>query len=378
MIDVLVAGGGPAGLATAINAALAGMEAVVVEPRPGPVDKACGEGLMPTGATALADLGVSVPDGRPFRGIRYVDGPHRVQAEFRDGLGLGVRRTALHTALAHRARDLGVRVVPGRVDAVRAAGEGVRAHVAGGPEQGGSELSGPDLCGPELCGPELCGPELCGPELCGREFGARWLVAADGLHSPIRARLGLDLPSGGPRRYGLRRHYRIAPWTDFVEVHWAPGGEAYVTPVGDDLVGVAVLSSERRTYDEHLARFPDLLARLDGPPATPVRGAGPLRQRVRRRVAGRILLVGDAAGYVDALTGEGISLALLSARALVGCLMVGRPEEYENAWRRLSWRSRLLTAALVRARRHPPAARMIVPAARRLPSVFGAAVRSLA
>ncbi|WP_220506078.1 NAD(P)/FAD-dependent oxidoreductase [Microbispora sp. H10830] len=361
---MLVAGGGPAGLATAIHAALAGMEAVVVEPRPGPVDKACGEGLMPTGAAALADLGVTVPDGRPFRGIRYVDGPHRVQAEFRDGPGLGVRRTALHTALAHRARDLGVRVVTGRVDAVRATGEGVRAHVTGGPEP----------CCPELGGQELCGPELGGPE----ELGARWLVAADGLHSPIRARLGLDLPSGGPRRYGLRRHYRVAPWTDFVEVHWAPGGEAYVTPVGDDLVGVAVLSSERRTYDEHLARFPGLLARLDGPPATPVRGAGPLRQRVRRRVAGRVLLVGDAAGYVDALTGEGISLALLSARALVGCLRAGRPEEYETAWRRLSWRSRLLTAALVRARRHPPAARMIVPAARRLPAVFGAAVRSLA
>ncbi|XVQ82659.1 NAD(P)/FAD-dependent oxidoreductase [Microbispora siamensis] len=378
MIDVLVAGGGPAGLATAIHAALAGMEAVVVEPRPGPVDKACGEGLMPTGAAALADLGVAMPDGRPFRGIRYVDGRHRVQAEFRDGPGLGVRRTALHTALALRARDLGVRVVPGRVDDVRTTGEGVRARVTGGPELGSPELGGPELGGPELDGPELGDPELGGLELGGPELGARWLVAADGLHSPIRTRLGLGLPSGGPRRYGLRRHYRIAPWTDFVEVHWAPGGEAYVTPVGDDLVGVAVLSSERRTYDEHLARFPGLLARLDGPPATPVRGAGPLRQRVRRRVAGPVLLVGDAAGYVDALTGEGISLALLSARALVGCLRAGRPEEYENAWRRLSRRSRLLTAALVRARRHPPAARMIVPAARRLPAVFGAAVRSLA
>ncbi|MGI5156814.1 NAD(P)/FAD-dependent oxidoreductase [Microbispora sp. CA-102843] len=368
MIDVLVAGGGPAGLATAIHAALAGMEAVVVEPRPGPVDKACGEGLMPTGAAALADLGVAVQDGRPFLGIRYVDGRHRVQAEFRNGHGLGVRRTALHTALARRARDLGVRVVPGRVEAVRAADEGVRARVTGWPEP----------CGPELGGPQLDGPELDGPQLDGPELGARWLVAADGLHSPIRARLGLDLPSGGPRRYGLRRHYRVAPWTDFVEVHWAPGGEAYVTPVGDDLVGVAVLSSERRPYDEHLAQFPDLLARLGGPPATPVRGAGPLRQRVRRRVAGRVLLVGDAAGYVDALTGEGISLALLSARALVDCLRAGRPEEYETAWRRLSRRSRLLTAALVRARRHPPAARMIVPAARRLPAVFGAAVRALA
>ncbi|MEV7804734.1 NAD(P)/FAD-dependent oxidoreductase [Microbispora sp. NPDC088329] len=368
MIDVLVAGGGPAGLATAIHAALAGMEAVVIEPRPGPVDKACGEGLMPTGAAALADLGVAVPEGRPFRGIRYVDGRHRVQAEFRDGTGLGVRRTALHAALALRARELGVRVVPGRVDAVRATGERVRARVTTRRE--------PD--GPEPYERELCGPEPRRPELDAPELDARWLVAADGLHSPIRARLGLDLPSGGPRRYGLRRHYRVAPWTDFVEVHWAPGGEAYVTPVGDDLVGVAVLSSERRPYDEHLARFPGLLARLGGPPATPVRGAGPLRQRVRRRVAGRVLLVGDAAGYVDALTGEGISLALLSARALVGCLRAGRPEEYETAWRRLSWRSRLLTAALVRARRHPSAARMIVPAARRLPAVFGAAVRSLA
>ncbi|GGO23550.1 oxidoreductase [Microbispora rosea subsp. aerata] len=342
MIDVLVAGGGPAGLATAIHAALAGMETVVVEPRPGPIDKACGEGLMPTGAAALADLGVAAPEGRPFLGIRYVYGRHRVQAEFRNGPGLGVRRTALHAALAARARDLGVRVVPGRVAEVRTAGEAVHARLTAG------------------------------------ELRARWLVAADGLHSPIRARLGLDLPSRGPRRYGLRRHYRVAPWTDFVEVHWAPGGEAYVTPVADDLVGVAVLSGERRPYDEHLARFPALLARLDGPPVTPVRGAGPLRQRVRRRVAGRVLLVGDAAGYVDALTGEGITLALLSARALVGCLRAGRPEDYETAWRRLSWRSRLLTAALVRARGHPPAARLIVPAARRLPAVFRAAVRTLA
>ncbi|KAA9377483.1 NAD(P)/FAD-dependent oxidoreductase [Microbispora cellulosiformans] len=353
MIDVLVAGGGPAGLATAIHAALAGLETVVVEPRAVPVDKACGEGLMPTGVAALAGLGIdpkiALPESRPFLGIRYVDGRHGVQAEFRDGTGLGVRRTALHAALALRAREAGVRVVSGRVAGVRAGDDAVHARV---PPSGGV----PD----------------------GLDLRARWLVAADGLHSPIRASLGLDLPAGGPRRYGLRRHYRVAPWTDFVEVHWAPGGEAYVTPVGDDLVGVAVLSGERRGYHEHLAAFPDLLARLDGPPATPVRGAGPLRQRVSRRVAGRVLLVGDAAGYVDALTGEGLSLALLSARALVGCLRAGRPEEYEAAWRRLSRRSRLLTATLLEARRHPPAARMIVPAARRLPVLFRAAVRSLA
>ncbi|GAA3823904.1 NAD(P)/FAD-dependent oxidoreductase [Sphaerisporangium flaviroseum] len=337
MIDVLVAGGGPAGLATAIHAALAGMEAVVVEPRSAPVDKACGEGLMPTGAAALRSLGVRV-EGWPLRGIRYLDERHRAQAEFREGPGLGVRRTRLHAALAERAAEVGVKVVHGRV-------EGARQH--------------PDSV------------EAAG-------MRARWLVAADGLHSPLRGLLGLEVTSRAPRRYGLRRHYQIAPWTDFVEVYWAARGEAYVTPVGPDLVGVAVLSSERRGYDEHLAGFPALLARLEGPAATSVRGAGPLRQRVRARVAGRVLLVGDAAGYVDALTGEGVSLGLLSARALVACLRAGRPEVYERAWRRLSLRHRALTGALLAARRRPATARLIVPAARRLPAVFTATVNALA
>ncbi|WP_433238464.1 NAD(P)/FAD-dependent oxidoreductase [Streptosporangium sp. CA-135522] len=337
MIDVLIAGGGPAGLATAIHAALAGMEAVVVEPRSTPVDKACGEGLMPSGVAALQSLGVPVR-GRALRGIRYLDGRRQVQAAFRDGSGLGVRRTALHTALSRRAAELGVEIVPGKVDGVR---------------QGHDEVEAAGL-------------------------RARWLVAADGLHSPLRARLGLELPDRRPRRYGLRRHYRVAPWTDFVEVHWAVDGEAYVTPVGDDLVGVAVLSSRRRGYREHLADFPALMARLEGPAATPVRGAGPLRQRVRARVAGRVLLVGDAAGYTDALTGEGVSLALLSAQALVRCLRAGAPQSYESAWLRLSRRHRLLTGALLETRRHRAAARLIVPAAWRMPTLFGAAVHALA
>ncbi|GII79191.1 oxidoreductase [Sphaerisporangium rufum] len=338
MIDVLVAGGGPAGLSTAIAAALAGLEAVVVEPRPAPVDKACGEGLMPTGAAALAALGVR-PAGHPLRGIRYLDPRGGAEAPFRAGPGLGVRRTTLHAALHARAAEVGVRVEAGRVEDVRQGPDSVRA--AG--------------------------------------MRARWLVAADGLHSPLRRRLGLELPAGGDRRYGLRRHYAVPPWSGFVEVHWAPRGEAYVTPVGGGLVGVAVLSAERHGYDGHLAGFPALLDRLAGAaPATPVRGAGPMRQRARARVAGRVLLVGDAAGYVDALTGEGVSLAVLSARALAGCLRAGRPEAYERAWRRLSRRHRALTGALLAARRHPASARLIVPAARRLPAVFAATVNALA
>ncbi len=150
-----------------------------------------------------------------------------------------------------------------------------------------------------------------------------------------------------------------------------------MTPVAEDLVGVAVLSRVRRGYDEHLVGFPDLTASLRGAGATDVRGAGPLLQRVRRRVAGRVLLVGDAAGYVDALTGEGIALGLATAGAAVRCLASGRAREYERAWALLTRRHRLLTGALLAASRRPGTARMVVPAAARLPPVFTAAVRAL-
>ncbi|MEU3264501.1 NAD(P)/FAD-dependent oxidoreductase [Streptomyces bacillaris] len=336
MIDILIAGGGPAGLAAAIRAARAGLEAVVVEPRPAPVDKACGEGIMPGGLAALHALGVH-PVGHPLRGIRYTDGLRSAQAPFRGAYGLGVRRTALHTALHERAEALGVRIVEGKVREVRQDGHTVTA--AG--------------------------------------LTARWLIAADGLHSPLRRALGLDHPVPGPGRYGLRRHYRTAPWSDLVEVHWSPHAEAYVTPVDEHLVGVAVLSRDRRPYADHLAAFPDLAARLAVPGATSVRGAGPLRQRALGPRAGRVLLVGDAAGYTDALTGEGIALAVATASAAVGCLAAGRPEEYPARWRRATRRYRLLTHALLGAAGHSATRPLIVAAAHRAPALFRTAVRAL-
>ena len=180
-------------------------------------------------------------------------------------------------------------------------------------------------------------------------------------------------------RFGLRRHVRVAPWTDLVEVHWAGTAEAYVTPVGDDEVGVAVLCGPGRRYDEVLADFPRLLPRLEGAvPRSGVRGAGPLRQTASARRAGRVLLVGDAAGYVDALTGEGLATGLVTAAAAVRCIVADRPQDYERAWRAATRRYRLLTTGLLAASRRPGLRRRLVPAAARLPGVFGWAVDQLA
>jgi flavin-dependent dehydrogenase len=337
MIDLLVAGGGPVGLATALYAQRAGLSVIVAEPRPGEIDKACGEGLMPGAVRALTDLGVSV-SGRPFRGIRYLSGERRAEATFRAGSGIGVRRTTLHRALRREVEARGIAIIPESVQQVDQDAERV---VAAGVE-------------------------------------ARYLAAADGLHSPVRRLLGLQASRTGPARYGLRRHFQVRPWTDLVEVYWSPRCEAYVTPVGADLVGVAILTGRQASFDEQLRGFPSLLSRLPSVGATRTRGAGPLRQDTTARVQGRVLLVGDAAGYVDALTGEGVSIGLAGAAALVACVCAGDAAAYERRWRDATRRYRVLTQSLLWARDRPLLRSAIVPAAAALPAVFRAAVNTLA
>jgi 2-polyprenyl-6-methoxyphenol hydroxylase-like FAD-dependent oxidoreductase len=291
MIDVLVVGGGPVGLATAIRCALAGLSVTVAEPRGTPIDKTCGEGVMPAAVRRLAALGVK-PGGRPLRGIRYVDERHHAEARFRRGDGLGVRRTVLHAALAERAAALDIPVMPARVTAFAQQASHVTA--AG--------------------------------------IEARCLVAAGGLHSTIRRILERGGASSPRRpaapRYGLRRHYRVAPWTDLVEVHLTAKAEAYVTSVCAGVVGIALLLPRPGgdEFEARLSAFPTLSRRLAGAAcASDVRGAGPVRQDVRRRVYGRVLLIGDASGYLDPQAGEGLSAGLAQAEVLARCLAAGRP-----------------------------------------------------
>jgi flavin-dependent dehydrogenase len=251
-----------------------------------------------------------------------------------------VRRTVLHDALSKAVADAGVQVVHGEVGEVTQDATSVSA--AG--------------------------------------FRARYLAAADGLHSPIRRALGLSAPEPQRRRWGIRRHVEIAPWSDCVEVHWGGGREAceaYVTPVNDDCVGVAILKSTRGGFEEHLRQFPALMDRLHGLPHGQDRAAGPLRQKVHHRTAGRVLLVGDAAGYVDALTGEGMGLAFGAAELLVNCIVTDSTADYDRRWRKLTRRYRCLTAGLLHATGIRPVRAAITPVSAALPAVFSAVVNAL-
>ncbi len=333
--EVLIVGGGPAGLTAAIAARRQGLDVVVLDRRRPPIDKACGEGLMPDGLARLRALGVELEaDGmRPIHGIRYLDGEVVAEGRFPGVSGAGVRRLHLHRALVRRAEQVGVVLEWGtRVERI----DGARVATSAG------------------------------------SISARWIVGADGLRSRVRAWAGLDGAEARWRRFGVRRHFKRAPWSDCVEVYWATDCEAYVTPVAPDEVGVAMLWSGRKAgFDRLLADFPRLRERLAGAePASKDRGCGPFRQRARAVTRGRLALIGDAAGYVDAITGEGLSIAFHQSRALAEALAAGDLRSYARQHRRIVALPVAMTRLLLFVERRPALRRRVIRALAREPAVF--------
>jgi menaquinone-9 beta-reductase len=309
--DVFVAGGGPAGLAAALVARHRGFRVVLVDRARPLIDKACGEGLMPDGLSALRTVGISLgpEDGIAFRGIRFVDDDLAAEARFPHQYGFGIRRTVLHRILLERAEEAGVAMF-WRTQA--------------------------DCFDPARI------------KVAGRAVHCRWIIGADGSQSRVRQWAGLPPVWNGARRIGLRQHFRLTPWTDLVEVHWHKDVQAYVTPVGSNEVCVAMLASSRDARLSDLpALFPTLANQLGnaeriGPP----RGAISMTTRLRHIVRGPVALIGDASGAVDAITGEGLSLAFRQAVALGSALETGDLAEYEAEHRRMT-RVPLLMARLL-------------------------------
>jgi 2-polyprenyl-6-methoxyphenol hydroxylase-like FAD-dependent oxidoreductase len=357
--DVIVVGGGIAGASLAISLGRRGCNVELFEAETFPRDKPCGEGVMPAGVTALRELGL--PDGgggAPFHGVRYHSAARVAVGRFPvaagdEPCGRGQRRLVLDQRIFELAA-----ATPG---VCATTGATVEAPLV---EQG----------------------RVTGVQLRGAVRRAPLVVAADGARSRFRHRLHLNVPV--PRsRIGARRHYRLAagraadPWVD---IYLGRDHEFYVTPLPNGEVLVALLAEAsaadaplERTYDRWRAEPSGLRALLDG--AEPVSDllATPLAARSRSGFVPGAVLLGDAAGFLDPITGGGIAQALITSERLA-TFIAGNRGRLPDAWlpafereRRALLRDyRLLTRAVLGLARRPWRARAALAGLSHTPALF--------
>jgi geranylgeranyl reductase family protein len=305
--DVLVVGAGPAGSAAAAALAAQGRDVLLVEASAHPRPKACAEYASPRIAEELRRLDLPDDawrsDALPLAGMRVIRGDTAVDIRYRDERGVrtawGLDRLTFDSAMAAHAVTSGARLrelatlehlgwADGRV-------VGARLRTADGPV----------------------------------EVGCRFLIGADGARSRVARRLGVERPVRAPRRLGMVAHYEGLPeLTDHGEMHVGPGFYVGLAPLGGGRLNVGMAlpmdgasrKPARRQFEAAIAGIP-----------APIRGASPIGHRVARAAGPGWILIGDAAGFIDPFTGEGIYRALRSARAAAEALAggdEGAPERY--------------------------------------------------
>jgi flavin-dependent dehydrogenase len=311
--EVFVIGGGPAGLAAAIAARRRGFQVVVADGNKPPIDKPCGEGLMPDSIGALQHLGVEVaPDeGYPLQGIKFLEKEESATACFPTVRGVGLRRPILHKKMLDRAVALGI---------------------------------------PFLWETPVTGIRRDGVNLAGGNFArANWIIGADGGQSRVRRWAGLESSNKRDSRLAWRAHFLVAPWSEYVEIHWAENAQAYVTPVSANEVCVVMVSrNENRDIRLALNEFPELASRLSCERLSrPVRGTITTTHRLKRVFRGNVALIGDASGSVDAITGEGLSLSFHQAVALAEAMEKNSLDLYQKAHRQFARRPTFMARLLL-------------------------------
>lgn len=296
---VIVVGGGPSGLFISILLKRIVEEVIVIEKKHYPIDKVCGEGLMPRAVQLLKDqkiLGQDFFENKnnyfAFSGVNFSYQNSSVEGEFPQGLkGMGIKRSVLSNALYQKAIKSGVVFYnPANVTSISNQQNGATVDYFFEGE---------------------------------KSLQADLVLLCDGLHSSLKRKLGIGqislYPSWlkyrgkHPLRLGARLHYQATPWSKNVEVYWKEGIEAYVTPLSDQLIGVSWLFDSRRFQSNSnpeifLQYFPEILKKLKG--ATSLDDFlvfGPLGLKSEKGHWGNICLLGDSFAFYDGITGEGLA-----------------------------------------------------------------------
>lgn len=359
-VDVVIAGGGPAGATLAILLGRAGLRVDVFEARRFPREKPCGEGIMPAGVAVLERLGLrDAVGGRPLAAVRYHGFGLTAESPFSPGgraQALAQRRLRLDDTLLHAARTT----------------PGVRVFEEA-PVEGAAIASG----------------RAIGLRVGGELRRGALVVGADGLDSPVRRSLGLDGRTRGPGRIGVRMHFRLATGRnigrgDRLEIFIGRGYELYAAPLPDGELLLAALGDHgalaggaRATLDRWIAAEPVLREALDGAtPLTAPAGRAPVTRRARAGFAPGAVLLGDAASATDPLTAGGIAHALVTAEHLAAAVPGyladgdGHLAEFDRVRRRLLRAHDRLTRALVFIVRHPTLAHATLLGMRTAPFVM--------
>jgi geranylgeranyl reductase family protein len=308
-----VVGAGPAGSAVAAALAARGRDVLLVESHAHPRPKACAEYASPRIVEELRRLGLPdhawEPDALPLEGMRVIRGDDAVDIGYQDQNGRrsawGLERTRFDATLAAHAAASGARVL----EHTSLVEVGWRGGIGG-------------------IGGRVVRAAVRTPD--GRRgVRCRWLIGADGARSRVSQALAVEGWVVMPRRLGLVAHYEGIPeLVEHGEMHVGPGYYVGLAPLAGDRLNVGMalpLDGDRQPAEERFA------AAIDGIPAvaerlrgrarlTPIIGASPIGHRVRRAAGRGWMLVGDAAGFIDPFTGEGIYRALRSARAAAEAL----------------------------------------------------------
>jgi flavin-dependent dehydrogenase len=343
--EVFVIGGGPAGLAAAIAARQQGLSVMLADGARPPIDKACGEALMPDAIAALHQLGVAFPgqDACRLRGVRFLSSATSKQAltadaDFPSGLcGTAIRRTALHRAMVERAAESGV-----------------------------------DLLWQTAVTGIFQSPSHAEVQLGERKIRARWIIGADGAYSRVRRWANLEAHSRSALRYSFRRHYRVRPWSNRMEIYWGKRSQAYATAISDNEVCVAVASHDPKLrLDEALNEFPELCGRLGPAEVSSLeKGSISANRKLKRVWQKNLALIGDASGTVDAITGEGLGLAFNQALVLASSLRTSNLTAYQIAHRRLALRPTFMARLMLTLDGRPRLQQRVLKTFRQRPEIF--------